>query len=95
MPGSSARNKEKIQVVQMANAAQSWATGPLFFLKTGCPNEILVASGNRATANFEHWGSKATTMHDSHLGYTDTLFNKYFVLHPKDEQIKLTNKQTN
>ena len=22
--------------------------------KTGCPNEILVASGNRATTNFEH-----------------------------------------
>ena len=38
----------------MANAAQSRATGPLFFLKTGCPEEILVASGKRATANFEH-----------------------------------------
>ena len=38
----------------MANAAQSRATGLLFFLKTGCPNEILVASGNRATAYFEH-----------------------------------------
>ena len=38
----------------MANVAQSWATGPLFFLKAGCPNQILVASGNRATANFEH-----------------------------------------
>ena len=48
-----------MQVVRMANAAQSRATGPLFFLKTGCLNEILVASGNRATgqpgmANFEH-----------------------------------------
>ena len=39
----------------MSNAAQSWATGPLFFLKTGCPNEIVVASGNRATTNFKHW----------------------------------------
>ena len=38
----------------MANARQTRATGPLFFLKTGCPNEVLVASGNRATANFEH-----------------------------------------
>ena len=38
----------------MANAAQSRATGPLFFLKTGCSNKILVASGNRAAANFEH-----------------------------------------
>ena len=27
---------------------------PFIFLKTGCPNEILVASGNRATANFKH-----------------------------------------
>ena len=33
----------------MAKVAQSRATGPLFFLKTGCPNEILVTSGNRAT----------------------------------------------
>ena len=39
----------------MANAGQSRATGPLFNLKTGCPNEILVASGKRATINFEHW----------------------------------------
>ena len=39
----------------MANVAQSRATGPLFFLKTGYPKEILVASGNWATANFEHW----------------------------------------
>ena len=38
----------------MANAAQSQATGLLFFLKTGCLNEILVALGNRATANFKH-----------------------------------------
>ena len=29
----------------MANSWQSRATGPLFLLKTGCPNEILVASG--------------------------------------------------
>ena len=26
---------------------------PLFFLKTGCPNKVLVVLGNRATANFE------------------------------------------
>ena len=39
----------------MANAGQSWATGPLFSLKTGCPNEILVVSGNWATTNLEHW----------------------------------------
>ena len=38
----------------MANAGQSRGTGPLFFQKTGCPNEILVASGNQATTNFEH-----------------------------------------
>ena len=50
----SVRNQEKIQVVLMANAGQSQATGPLFFLKTGCPNEVLVVSGNRATTNFEH-----------------------------------------
>ena len=42
----------------MANTAQSRATGPLFFLKTGCRNKILVALGNRATANFEHWAGE-------------------------------------
>ena len=38
----------------MANAGQSRATGPLFFLKTGCLNEVLVVSVIRATANFGH-----------------------------------------
>ena len=33
----------------MVNEGQSRATGALFFLKTGCPNEVLVVSGNRAT----------------------------------------------
>ena len=47
--------RKKIQVVLMANAGQSRATGPLFILKTGCPNEVLVVSGTRATANFGHW----------------------------------------
>ena len=41
----------------MVNEGQSRATGALFFLKTGCLNEVLVVSGNRATANFEHWCS--------------------------------------
>ena len=36
----------------MANVGQSRATGPLFFLKTGCPNKVLVVSGNRATTNY-------------------------------------------
>ena len=27
---------------------------PLIFLKSGYPNKILVVSGNRETANFEH-----------------------------------------
>ena len=31
----------------MANAGQSWATGLLFFLKTGYLNEVLVVSVNR------------------------------------------------
>ena len=31
----------------MANARQSRATGPLFFLKSGCPNKVLVVSANR------------------------------------------------
>ena len=44
--------RKKKQIVLMANAGQSWATGPLFFLKTGCPNKLLVVLGNRATANF-------------------------------------------
>ena len=39
----------------MADAGQFQATGPLFFLKTGCLNEVLVASANWATANFERW----------------------------------------
>ena len=39
----------------MANARQSRATSPLFFLKSGCRNKVLVVSGNRATANFEHF----------------------------------------
>ena len=38
----------------MANAGQSRTTGPLFFLKTGCPNEVLVVSANWATAYFGH-----------------------------------------
>ena len=42
----------------MAIAAQSLATGLLFFPKTGLLDEILVASGNRATANFEHCSSQ-------------------------------------
>ena len=44
---------KKIQVVLMANARQSPATGPSFFLKTGCLNNVLVVLGNWATANFE------------------------------------------
>ena len=40
---------KKSRLSEMANAAQSRATSPLFFLKTGWPNKILVASGNRAT----------------------------------------------
>ena len=57
-----------IQVVRMANAAQSRATGPLFLLKTGCINEILVASGNRATANFEHWSGRKIPTQCAYLG---------------------------
>ena len=38
----------------MANARQSGITCPLFFLKTSCPNKVLVVLGNRATTNFEH-----------------------------------------
>ena len=38
---------EKIQVVLMANAGQSRASGPLFFVKTGCLKKVLVVSGNR------------------------------------------------
>ena len=38
----------------MANAGQSRGTGPSFFPETGCPNKVLVVSGKRATANFEH-----------------------------------------
>ena len=45
----------------MENAGQSPATGPLFFLKTGYPNEVLVVSVNRETANFGHWKSKNWT----------------------------------
>ena len=44
----------KIQVVLMANAGQPQATCPLFFPKTGCPNEVTVVSGNQATTNFKH-----------------------------------------
>ena len=38
--------RKKIQVVLMANDGQSRATSPLFFLKTGCLNKVLVALGN-------------------------------------------------
>ena len=48
-----ARNEEKLQVVLMANAGQSWGTSPLFFLKTGCPNKVPFVLGNQGTANFE------------------------------------------
>ena len=56
--------RKKIQVVLMANAGQSRATGPLFFLKPGCPNKVLVVSGNRATTYFGHrsWARHLTLM---------------------------------
>ena len=65
----------------MANAAKSQATGPLFFLKTGCPNEILVASGNRATANFEHcpvYESKVSLKYPNGLLFWNVHYNLYY-----------------
>ena len=42
----------------------SRATRPLFFLTTGCPIEVLVVSGNQATANFEHYDK--LNLHEAH-----------------------------
>ena len=42
----------------MANAGQSRATGPLFFLKTGCPNRVLVVSGLQKISGDFNFGQK-------------------------------------
>ena len=55
--------RKKIQVVLMANAGQSWATGPLFFLKTRCPKEVLVVLGNRATGQPLILGTDLSVVH--------------------------------
>ena len=64
----------------MANAGQSWATGPLFFLKTGRPKEVSFVSGNWATTNFEPWNNGHSKGNSIKVWFKEVFFYFLYVV---------------